>query len=246
MKKNLSLVGLLFLKLLLYLVIIFTGWFVFEIDHREFYYCLVGLFGLTIFWLVVYQFKVFPAQTQSIIQIVVDVPLENVLIHFSGGMESPFVTILVLDLILAAYILPGRKLFVLSCYVSTVYAIFSTYAILGLLPRFLVTENLFEVSPRVYFYYVVYMRVFIFFMIGYLASQLSGHLFIQKATIAAMQNVREKMLFQMKSGLLGVDEQDRIIFSNKSAADVLGHDNEALKGKTWQPFFLKKGGSLGG
>ncbi|MBN2144993.1 MAG: PAS domain-containing protein, partial [Candidatus Aureabacteria bacterium] len=242
MKKNihLTVVGFLSLKLFFFLVIIFAGWLIFGIETNAFYYCLIGLFSLTIFWLILYKKKKLPEQTQSLIQFSLDIGVENLLIQFSGGLESPFIFLLILDIFLGAYLLPQKKILFVVAYASSFYAIFSTCAYLGLLPDMLTTENVFEISSDVYFYYVVYMRVFIFFMIGYLASQLSSRIFSQKATIERIQYFTEKILFQMKSGLISTDEEDRIIYANKAATDILNRDFSDLIGKPWQSFFLKK------
>ena len=98
MKKSfhLNAVGLLGLKLFVFVVIFCAGWFVFEIFTAGFYYCLVALFGSTVFWLLVFRKRWVSEQTQSVIQIATDIALENILIQFSGGVESPFIFLLIL------------------------------------------------------------------------------------------------------------------------------------------------------
>jgi two-component system sensor histidine kinase PilS (NtrC family) len=241
MKRNIHLTtfGLIILKLVLFISIITLGPTVFDIENPAFYYCLVVLFAISIGWLIVYKKQLLSGQTQAIVQILLDSSIENILIHFSGGLESPFIMILILDLFLGAYLLPRNKMFIMACYISIFYAAFSTLAYLELLPSFLLVQDSIIPSPEVYFYYVVFMRVFIFFMMGYLASHLSGRIHFQQARIQEMQNLTDKILFQMGTGLISVNRKDEIIYSNKAASDILGYSNRQLQKQKWQRIFFQ-------
>ena len=232
------------LKILLFVLTSAAGFFFFKINNLGFYYCLGILFALSLFWLFVFRKKLLDERTQSILQFVLDVTLENVLIHFSGGVQSPFIFLLIFDVFLGAYILSKRWMQVLWLYIAFSYAGFTFLAYLGHLPAFLTTQNEFIVSADVYIYYVVLMRVFIFFMIGYLASQFSARIQSQEATIAQMRNLTEKILFQLGSGLITVDDTDRVIYSNKSASDLLGVENIDMFGRRWQKLFFPDGEPL--
>ncbi len=237
-KIHLNAVALLGLKLFIFVVIFCTGRFVFEIVVSGFYYCLVALFGLTIFWLFIFHKRWIPEQTQSLIQIAIDIALENILIQFSGGVESPFIFLLIFDLFFGALFLSEKKMIFLSVYVAVFYAVFNTLAYHSLLPAIFITENRFVISPDVYFYYMLYMRVFVFLMIGYLAAQLSGRIYFQKITIEHIRKLTENILFQMSSCLITVDDHGKIIYSNKAAADLLGYSHEKLSQMNWKSIFF--------
>jgi two-component system sensor histidine kinase PilS (NtrC family) len=239
-KIHLNVVGLLGLKLFIFIVIFCTGYFVFEIVTRGFYCCLGALFGFTSLSLIIFRKHWIQEQTQSIIQITTDIALENILIHFSGGVESPFIFLLIFDLFLGALLLPEKKMIFLSVYVAIFYAGFNMLTYSNLLPTILMIENKFVISQDLYFYYLLYMRVFIFLMIGYLAAQLSGRIYFQKVTIEQIRQLTENILFQMGSGLITIDDLGKIIYSNKSAADILGYSNTELLSKTWKNFFLSE------
>jgi len=236
---HLSSFGLLVFKLFLFLTIIFLGLYIFRITAQGFYYSLSILFIISSILLFFHKKKILSEQKIAIIQILLETTVENVLIQFSGGLESPFIFLLVLDLFFAAYIISRRKLFIISCYVAFFYSLFSTLAFLNVLPSFLNIPDKIIPSYEVYFYYVIYMRVFLFLMIGYLASKLSERIVSQKQRIKQMETFTDSILYQIQAGLLSVDRDDKIIYSNKAAADLFHLDNESMLNMRWQDLVLQ-------
>jgi len=240
MKKffQISAFGLLVFKIILFVIIIFLGYFIFQIRYANFYYCLGALFIFSFILLCLYKRKILKDEWLSVIQIVVETSIENILIQFSGGLESPFIFLLVLDLFVGAYLLPKPKIFLIACYVSLSYAVFTTLSTLGMLPEFLSIDQNLMTSKEIYFYYVVYMRVFLMMMIGYLASELSGRLYSQKFQIEQMQKL---ILNQMGAGLIYVNLDDVIIYANNTACEIFMVENKELLNKKWQTVFLTDG-----
>lgn len=237
-----SVFGLLWTKLSIYFVLIYAALAVFEIHNNGFNYALALLFALTIFWVSIFQRKWFKEEVQVFFQLFLDIPLENVLIHYSGGIESPFIFLLIFDLIYGAFALNKKKLFILSVYICISYVLFNILAYLNFMPKFLNQENQFVLNPDVYFFYVVFMRVFIFFMIGYLASHLSGKIYTQQETILKMKDWNEKILSQMKSAVISTDENDQVVYMNDAARQYVRHSDFIFKplGEVLKEYFSEK------
>ena len=131
----------LLLKLLLFLVILSLGRFLFKIEASGFYYCLFTLSGLTLIWMCLYEFQFFARTTQAFLQFALDVAVETALIQFSGGLESPFILVLIFDLFLAAFVLSKPRVILLSAYIGLFYSLFTTLAYLGYLPDFFCVQQ---------------------------------------------------------------------------------------------------------
>lgn len=231
--------GLVYFKLILFFLIMFFGLFFFRVENHGFYYSITGLFLLSIIFIFINLFSRISEQTQVVVKIILDTVFENILILYSGGLDSPFIFLLILDLFCGAYILPAFKMLILSGLVSAFYALFTTLSYLKFLPAFLIVREDLIPSPEIYFYYAVIMRVIIFFTMGYLASELSRRLSSQLARLEQMQHLTEHILFQMQTGLVTVDSTDQIIYANKAASVLLGIPLETLMTCDWKSIFYQ-------
>ncbi len=229
---------LLIFKNFIFIVTFFLGLFIFKINNPKYYYCIGVLFFTSIIWFHLHKKHLFDSQKHILIQLLSDVTLENILILYSGGLESPLISLLILDLFLGAYVLSKKQLFILSLFAAISYSFISTLSYLNFLPSFLIVEMNVIPSPDVYFFYVIFMRTFIFLMMGYLASHLSSRILYQEAQIKQMHNLTEKILFQIGSGLISVDINDTIIYANKAACGLFDKKKEELLGKKWQELFV--------
>ena len=233
--------GLVYFKLILSFFIIVFGFFVFHIENHGFYYSISALFLLSFIFIFINRFSRIPEQTQAVLKIIFDSVIENILILYSGGLDSPFIFLLILDLFFGAYVLPAFKMLFLSGLVSLCYALFTTLSYFQFLPDFLIARGNLIPSAEVYFYYAVIMRVIIFVIMGYLASELSRRLSSQRAKLEQMQHLTEHILFQMQTGLVTVDADDQIIYANKAASTLLGIPLETLLESKWESVFCLGG-----
>lgn len=231
--------GLVYFKLILFFFMIFIGLFFFGVENHGFYYTITGLFVLSLVFIFINRFSRIPEQIQASLKIGLDSLFENILILYSGGLDSPFIFLLILDLFFGAYVLSAFKMLILSALVSAFYAIFTTLSYFGFLPSFLIARADLIPSPEIYFYYAVLMRVIIFFTMGYLASELSRRLSSQRARLEQMQHLTEHILFQMQTGLVTVDSEGHIIYANKAASSLLGIPLDILIECEWKSVFYQ-------
>ena len=231
--------GLIYFKLILFFLMIFIGLFFFRVENQGFYYCITGLFVLSIVFIIINLFSRISEQTQACFKIILDSIIENILILYSGGLDSPFIFLLILDLFFGAYVLAPLKMLILSTMVSVFYAVVTTLSYFEFLPSFPIARQDLIPSPEIYFYYAVLMRVIIFFTMGYLASELSRRLSSQRAKLEQMQHLTEHILFQIQTGFITVDSEGHIIYANKAASSLLGIPLEKLMDSELKSIFYK-------
>ena len=85
---------------------------------------------------------------------------------------------------------------------------------------------------------MIYVRIIVFIGIGYLASVLNTRITQKSDELARFKHLSDNILFQIKSGLITISNNNRIVYSNKAASEILGFSNEDLLGRDWHFIFF--------
>ncbi len=113
-----------------------------SIRTTELYILALLLFILNFFyWILVKRIqggksRVFTEQSIIIIQIVVDLILLTCLLHFAGGVESPFIIYYIFHLMIASILLPRRIAYLITSFTLVLVALLAFLEYLGILPHY--------------------------------------------------------------------------------------------------------------
>lgn len=173
------------------------------------------------------------------IQLLFELLVEVAIMHFSGGITSPFIVLLGLSIITSAFIfeLPGT---LITATVGALFLsgmVFSEYHGYVDFPSDFPGVNKLYGDPELLFFttyvYVCFLYL-IAFLIGYLSGRLKARLGQLMETSRELRRVRmdtDDILMHMRSGLLTLDPDGRIVYFNRAAGNLLKIAPERAKGE---------------
>jgi len=202
----------------------------------EFSYSLLAIYGaLGIAYFVYnvsarYYSKEF-VRSIIIAQLIFELLIEGLLVNHVGGSFSPFILFFIISIVVTAlyFRLPGSILVATSA------------GLLYSLPVFFdlsfIYEGLIE-PPRLAgmgissdeAFYTVFLHLCLFYFFSFISGYLAQNLFITTRELSRLRFETSEILEQMRSGLLTVDAEKRIVYFNKAAGGILGLDPGAVRG----------------
>ena len=190
-------------------------------------------------WIIIIKKKItFISPTlHANLQLYTDLLIEIGIIHYSGGVTSPFIYLPLISILSSAFLVTPRQVVIYSITAAVLYVGLASLEFFKWLPTYLLVSHL-EINPIAHFYYMTFLRVIVFVFIGYLASVLTTRIRKQTEEIAKYKHLEEDILFQIKSGLITINVDDSIIYSNKAATEILGYSNDELLGRDWHFIFF--------
>lgn len=80
--------------------------------------------------------QVFSEQSIIIVQIIIDLILLTCLLHFAGGVESPFIIYYIFHLMIASILLPRRIAYMITSFTLILVALLAFFEYLGIIPHY--------------------------------------------------------------------------------------------------------------
>jgi len=161
---------LMIVRLIIVTIILVVGSFFLLIEKLPFYCLISSVYLATI----IYSFLLLRKSHLYLLahsQIVFDIIIETFIIHYSGGLESVFAMLYVLSIISASVVISARASMVTALAASVVYTSLVGLEYLGFIPQ--VPTGLGFYRDGLYVLYLVYVRVTIFCLVGFLSSLLA-------------------------------------------------------------------------
>lgn len=123
------------------------------------------------------------------LQIIIDLLLLTLLMHFAGGAENPFLLFYVFHMIIGSIFLPRRTSLVYAAYASVLLATLLGFEALGIIPHMhlggFVAPALYR--DGLYISVLVSALVITFFLVVYMTSVIAGHLRLSNAELLKAQ-----------------------------------------------------------
>ncbi|MFH1334984.1 MAG: ATP-binding protein [Candidatus Zixiibacteriota bacterium] len=170
-----------------------------------------------------------------------EVVIETMLIHHTGGIESPFAILFILSILSASLIFRVVGSTVMAGLSSLGYAVV------------LLTEEGFGFSFKNLqllsdaSFYKAFLYVCTFFLVAFISGYLAQRLKVKGEELwnASLELNKIKadtgeILKHMKSGLITVDVWGRIVYFNRSAEEILGYGEAEVKGKDCREVFKER------
>jgi len=239
--------------------------FVFAIDYiiRQFNpsnpFPITHLGTVIIFWYILNLFYLIYNQLsgdyllQAYLQILSDIVFITAILHVTGDLESNYLSLYLVAIILASILLPRARAFLVAA-ISFVFmgsllelaylpSIYPEFASRHPALRFLATSSVLSVDLRT-LQVKIFASFFGFFAVAYLASFLAetlrktgAELRDKSGQVASLQAKNENIIQSMREGLLSTELDGTISELNPAGAAILGRKPEELRGKSVRSVF---------
>lgn len=164
------------------------------------------------------------------VQLLFEIIIEVAIIHYSGGIASPFIVLLGLSIITSAFIfeLTGTLITATVGVLllgATVYLEFS--GVFEFTSEYPGVSTIYSDSELLFFTFYVYacFLYLIAFLIGYLSGKLRhrlGQLVEANRELRRARMDTDDILMHMRSGLITLDPDGHVVYFNRAAGDLLG------------------------
>jgi two-component system sensor histidine kinase PilS (NtrC family) len=190
-----------------------------------FLYVIIFKYSKNLFWL-------------AYIQLFFDTLLVTAIIYTTGGLESIFSLLYMLVIINGSIMLYRKGGMFTSTSSSILYGLllaFHHYHIIAPLGHRVAysVEN-----QGIHIFYVFLVNIAAFYMVAYLSSYLSEQIKKSRVQLKAKQIdidklevLNQSIINSITSGLIALDEKNRIVMSNPAAEDIFGIDLSEVQGK---------------
>lgn len=216
-------------------LILGVGAVILQVERFPFY-ILVGFFYFSsIFYLILLKSKI-SHLLQTTGQLALDVITLLGILHFSGGIDSVFIPLLMIPLIGAGILLPGSWCLGFTLSVSLGYLTGVALEILGVWPIAPHIELPHREMAEVGF--ITAYRLLLFWVVVFLSATLSRKLKMESKALRQLKNLHDIILEQIGTGILTVNTDHEIVFVNKGAQELIGASAEELLGLNWKSLFF--------
>jgi two-component system, NtrC family, sensor histidine kinase PilS len=185
---------------------------------------------------------------QAYLQLYSDIVIITVVIHVTGDLESHYLSLYLVAIILASVVLPRASIFLVAA-VSFVFM--GSLLELAYLPT-QIYPQLLQTYPALGFFATtsqtqvdlgtlqvkIFATLFGFFAVAYLSGYLAeslrrtgAELRNQRGQVASLQAIYQNIVQSMRDGLITTDLDGNIRDVNPAGASILGRQEEELQGK---------------
>lgn len=190
---------------------------------------------------------------QAYLQIFSDVCIITAIVHVTGDLESNYLSLYLVAIILASILLPRPRVFLVA---AVSFVLMGSLLELAYLPslypdfasqhpafRFLATASMLPVDLGT-LQVKIFASLFGFFAVAYLSSYLAeslrkagAELEDKRGQVASLQAINENIIQSMRDGLITTDLQGSITELNPAGAAILGCQPAKLKGQAIRAIF---------
>lgn len=190
---------------------------------------------------------------QAYIQICGDVVMITAVVHVTGNLESNYLTLYFLAVIMASVVLPRSKAFVIAgisficmggmlelAYLPVLYPVFASR---HPLVNKIITPASGPVSLGV-FEFKILASLFGFFAVAYLSSYLAENLrrtgkelSVKADEVVSLQALNENIIRSMRGGLITTDLDRKVLIVNPAGERILGRMKDDLRGSSVRDIF---------
>ncbi|HRZ87272.1 MAG TPA: ATP-binding protein [bacterium] len=223
------------IRLVFTTVALVLGAFLLRIEPTPFYYVIAILYLLTILYTLLLVRRVWSVFSLYL-QIFIDLVLETVIIHYSGGVDSVFVFLYIPTVVFGSYLFPGRGSGIITGSCIIAYSAMVTAEYYGYVGTHMVRWNSYSEGRWVVLYLVCFRAVIISFA-SYLSSYLSRSLAEKTRELFRVNTLSARILEAMTGGVITTDRNDMILFANNYAQQILDIPIHNLIGTHWRGLF---------
>jgi two-component system sensor histidine kinase PilS (NtrC family) len=205
---------------------------------RSFVSTMLLWYGLSLFYILL--FSLWEEQhVQGVLQVVTDLAMVSLVVHFTGGWDSSLNFLYPLVIIVACILLPKMWAYLTSALAFILYGAVLELNYYELVPSFATTHPGLNVLNA-----IIFVNLFAYLAVAYLACLLSAKLRqvdVQlkdaSGALESLQALHENIIQSISGGLITTDIEGRITLANTAAKRLLSCGDE-LVGKSVREIFL--------
>jgi len=194
---------------------------------KSFYGIILSTYGLSVVYIVLYLLRL-PLGLQAVIQLVGDVGIITALVHFTGGLYSPF-SFLYLSVIVAGAVIIRRGGLIFAGISAVAYGLLIDLIVFGVLtiPPNITGSRLPPSTPRVLVQLLTHVIGFVLvaLLISYLAENLRTarhRLSREMARAQRFAAVTEHVVRSVAAGIIATDLEGKVLHLNPAGERILG------------------------
>lgn len=245
---------LMVIRLIIITIILVAGSFMLLIEKLPFY-CLIALVYLASIGYSFFLRKKKWLNQLAYVQIIGDVLVETAVIHYSGGIESVFAILYVLSIISASIVISARSSIIIASAAGILYTALVGLEYIEIIPQVSANLGLYEEGFVVI--YLIYVRVTIFGLVGFLSGYLAQRInqvekrMMQREKLLAMGQFAASIAHQIRNPLASLSgsvellkERLNLDKSNQQLMEVVVRESNRLGGIIDQFLEYTRGESL--
>jgi two-component system sensor histidine kinase PilS (NtrC family) len=172
-------------------------------------------------------------------QLLMDTVLITAIIYATGGIESIFSFLYILTIINASIMLYRKGGMIIASSSSILYGGLLDLHYFNLIEPFGSRLALFPVEDqRFYIFYMIVVNIAAFYLVAFLSSYLSEQTRKSRVELKAKQDdfiqleaLNERIIRSIMSGLITLDDQNRVILFNPAAEDIFAVKSDQAIGR---------------
>ncbi len=195
------------------------------------YFLIALIYFLTVFYVVALKY-IKSLSRFAYLQLLLDTIFITAIIYTTGGIESIFSLLYLLNIISGGTILYRRGGMIIASFSSVLYGAFldlSYYQLIRPVGYYFPYVQEYQSSE---IFYRILVNVAAFYLVGFLSGFLSeqvrksrAELKIKQKDIADLEMLKENIIQSISSGLVALDEHDKIIVFNRGAERIFDIDS---------------------
>ncbi len=196
------------------------------------YFLIVLIYFLTFFYAIALR-RVKELSRFAYLQILIDTIFITSIIYTTGGIESFFSFLYLLNIISGGIILYRRGGMIIASFSSILYGALLDLSYYELIAPMGQRLDYLQAYPSSEIFYRILANVAAFYLVAFLSSFLSEQTRKSKAELKAKQEdladlemFKENIIQSISSGLVALDENGKIVVFNKGAEDIFNIDSK--------------------
>ena len=205
---------------------------------RPFVSSMLLWFALSLFYILLLSFWE-EQRVQAVLQVVTDMAMVSLVVHFTGGWDSSLNFLYPLVIIVACILLPKVWAYLTSALAFILYGCVLELNYYDIIPSFATTHPELKSLEA-----IMFVNLFAYLAVAYLAGLLAAKLRqvdVQlkdaSGALESLQALHENIIQCMSGGLITTDVEGRITLVNMAAKGMLGSGDELI-GKSVKSLFL--------
>ncbi len=208
-------------------------------DIQAFHYLLIAsIYFLTFVYIVLLKHQKNLSKL-AYSQLVMDTVLITAIIYATGGIESIFTFLYILTIINASIMLYRKGGMIVASSSSILYGLLLDLHYFDVIEPFGSHLALYPAEDeRVYLFYMIVVNVAAFYLVAFLSSFLSEQARKSRVELRAKQDdlikleaLNERIIKSIMSGLITLDDQNRVILFNPAAEDIFAISSDQAIGR---------------
>lgn len=208
-------------------------------DIQAFHYLLVAaIYLLTFVYIVLLKYQK-DLSKLAYSQLLMDTVIITAIIYATGGIESIFSFLYILTIINASIMLYRKGGMIVASSSSILYGLLLDLHYFDVIEPFGSRLALYPAEDkRVYIFYMIVVNVAAFYLVAFLSSFLSEQARKSRVELRAKQDdfvkleaLNERIIRSIMSGLITLDDQNRVILFNPAAEDIFAISSDQAIGR---------------